>query len=281
MIRRILALCLAVGLAAPGAAAQAPPVVNDAEVAKGIREAEDGDYDSALLTLDAAANRLAREGGRTADLTQAYVYSGIAYVAKNLLTAAQARFRDALTQSPDLRLSPGAFPPRVVELFEQARQELARSASGAKPTAAAPAPAAAPEKKAGGSRKALIFVGVGAAVAGGVGIALSQGGSDPRSRPPGRQSEMHNGVLNPGGDDHFTITARPGMLDATLTTTEPRARPRLSVTQGSTGGALVVQQTSAPTAQVSATVTAQVYVIHVENFGERVPMPYMLTINYP
>ena len=274
MLRRVACVCLSLVLTTRGIAqAQPAPLVKDREVAKGIRQGQEGDYESAILTLDAAANRLAAAGGQVSDLTQAYVYLGIAYLAKNHQTAALARFRDALAQTPSLRLRPDEFPPRVIELFEQARQEAGR-------TALSPTSGPATANKGGGSRKGLVLAGAGLAAAAGIGLAVAGGGGGEGTTSGDRRTETFTGTLAAGGDDHFNVIARDGIIDATLSTTEARTRPRLSVTAGSLGGTLVAQ-IAGPLAQVSATVTAGTYFFHVENSGERVPMPYTLTVIYP
>ena len=108
-------------------AADAPG--RDPEVAKGIAEGETGEYDSAILRLDRAAQRLSGQTPRRDDAVQAYVYLAVAYLAKGLKASARSRFRDALALDGSLRLSPETFSPRVVEAFEEARSQTAPSAS--------------------------------------------------------------------------------------------------------------------------------------------------------
>ena len=157
MPRRLLSFTLAAILACPvGAWAQADP--SDPQILEGVRQVEDGDYDPAILTLDTAARRLAGEPARARELAQAYLYLGIAYLGKAHEAAAKAKFREAVKQDHDLSLSPDKFPPKVIDLFEAAREE-ARSEATEKPAAvpspaAAPAstPAASPQKKGGGGK---------------------------------------------------------------------------------------------------------------------------------
>lgn len=195
-----------VGLLAPAQgqpAASPPPVLlaSDAEVTTGIELVEAGEYNKAILTLDNAARRLAQDPAQTSDLSQAYLYLGIAYLGKGHEAAARARFREALACAKDLSLSPGQYPPKVIDLFEAARDDNARRAAEAarvtpttpaseptpsvtEPSTTAPPPAAPAERR-GGSRKWLIGGGVAAAaVVGGV-VAASAGGDEgggPRSR---------------------------------------------------------------------------------------------------
>ena len=158
-LRVLLALVLA---ASPsGLMAQAPP--RDADVLAGMKQVDDGDYDRAILTLDNAARRLAGDPAKAADLSQAYLYLGIAYIGKGHEAAAKAKFREALKQIKDLTLSPEKFPPKVIDAFEEAKHEEATAA-------AEPAP------KKGGSKKAIVIGGVAAAAAVGVAVAAGGGG---------------------------------------------------------------------------------------------------------
>ena len=74
-------LCLVLGLALPASQAIAQ-ATTDADVARGIRQIEDGDIDSGIVTLDIAVRRLLGDPAKVRDLTQAYLYLGIGYVAK-------------------------------------------------------------------------------------------------------------------------------------------------------------------------------------------------------
>lgn len=163
-MRRVLAGALALALAAP-AGAQAPAGA-DPEVVRGVQQVEEGDYDAAILTLDNAARRLAAAGAHTRELSQAYLYLGVAYVGKGHEAAAKAKFREAVMQLRDLTLSPDKFPPKVIDLFEAARDEVQRT------PAAAPA-AAAPAHK-GGGKKVLLIGALGAVAAGGAVVALKK-----------------------------------------------------------------------------------------------------------
>ena len=180
MARKLLCLVLAWGLlgAAGPLPAQAPP--RDEELSKGIRQADEGDYDAAIVTLDAVSRRMAAEKAAPKELAQAYLYLGIAYLGRSHELSARARFVDALLQDRELTLTPDRFAPKVIEIFESARREVlgarppAGSAASPPPTAATEAPA-----KKGGSKTALILLGVGGAAAAGVAIAAGgkSGGS--------------------------------------------------------------------------------------------------------
>ena len=179
------AACVLVALlgAAPaGRVAAAETPVADPEVAKGIAEVDDGEYDAAILRLDAAARRLTSQLDRRDDLVQAYVYLAVAYLAKGHETAARNRFRDALALDRTLRLGPEKFSPRVVDLFEQARDAMS---AGPTPAPGASVPPPPPAKR--GSK--------------GLGTLLQQ---------------TFTG-LSPGSNQFFDVTVRTrGTLQVTL-----------------------------------------------------------------
>jgi hypothetical protein len=169
--RNALGALLALGLlgAVPVDAAQAPAGV-DPEVAKGIALVDEGDYDTAIVTLDGAARRLAVDGTKVKDLSQAYLYLGIAYVGKGHEAAAKAKFREAVSRIRDLTLSADRYPPKVIDLFEAAKEEARRDGTGPSSAGRTPAPAEMEER--GGGGKKVLLIGGGAAVAGGAAFLL-------------------------------------------------------------------------------------------------------------
>jgi len=194
--------------------AQAPPA--DAEVAAGMKQVDDGDYDRAILTLDNAARRLAGDPARAAELSQAYLYLGIAYIGKGHEAAAKAKFREALKQIKDLTLSPEKFPPKVIDAFEEAKHEAATAA-------AEPAPVG----KKGGSKKALVIGGLAAAAAVGVAVAAGGGGDSSSAGGGGTgtgsggglQTLSFTGTLpNAGGSYECKqiVATRSGTMEARL-----------------------------------------------------------------
>jgi hypothetical protein len=171
-------LCLLSTLALLGAgplAAQTPAAKVDAEVAKGIKQVDEGDYDAAIVTLDGAARRLSADKTRVKDLSQAYLYLGIAYVGKGHEAAAKAKFREAVGQIKDLSLSADRYPPKVINLFEAAKEEASRTAAVRPRT---PAAQGEPEAEKGGGSKKLLLIGGGAAAAGAGGYLLLKGDED-------------------------------------------------------------------------------------------------------
>jgi len=113
-------------------------------------------------------------------------------------------------------------------------------------------------------------------------VMLSACGSSPTTPGDTRQSKTFTGVVILGGDDHFSVVSSGNAtLLATLTTTESRAKPRLSITEQTQTGALIAQDSRATSVQLSVDAKAITYVFHVETFGDDVPMPYTLTVVYP
>ena len=191
---------------------------DDPELARGITLVDDGDYDSAILTLDTVARRLAADPGRTRDLSQAYLYLGIAYMGKGHEAAARAKFKEAVQQIKDLTLSPDKFPPKVIDVFESAKQEANATA------AAAPVPM---KEKKGGSGK-LLLIGGGVAAAAGVALAAGGGGGGGGATATTQPSDGRNRLefsgrlpnAQGGSYDNYTIVAtRPGTLEARVTWT--------------------------------------------------------------
>lgn len=154
-----VACALAVLCAIP-AIAQIP--TPETEVARGIQQVRDGDFEGAIVTLDAAVAALKSEPGRSRPLlVQAYINLGVAHVALDHEEPAQRAFREALALEPNLRVGTDRFSPKVVRTFDAAREAATRERAAARP------------KK--GNRTALIVGGVAAAAAGGVVLATRGG----------------------------------------------------------------------------------------------------------
>jgi len=291
VLRRTLALVLAASLSFPSLVL-AQSAATDAEVQRGTRQVEDGDYDAAIVTLDAAARRLTADPSRARDLSQAYLYLGIAYIGKGHEAAAKAKFREAVAQIKDLTLSPDKFPPKVIDLFEAARAEERAQATPAPAAAPTPVPAGAGKKS--GSGKTLLIVGGLALVGGGVALAAGGGGSTggggatptTTTLPPApRSTQTFSGTLADQEQRGFTVTAtRAGTLDAMLTWQDRSIRLSLDCqleappyTQCGTSN-----RTSDTTAGLSATVIQTSYLIVVGNYTRRDGTePFTLTVQYP
>ena len=284
MLRKALSGVLALGLlGAPSpTTAQSPP--SDAELVKGIRQVDEGDYDAAIVTLDAASRRLAGDPGQVADLSQAYLYLGIAYVGKGHEAAAKAKFREAVRQIRDLVLSTDKYPPKVIDLFEAAREEVNRTSP--EPTAS-PAPGAAPAapKKTGGSSKGLIIGGVLLAGAGAA-VAVAGGGGSSNSAPTDtRNSQVFTGNLPAQDIRGFTVTAsKAGTLQATLTWQDRGISLTMDCQENSPPYAACGRsnRTTDTSAQLTTPVTQKEYDIVISNFNDRPgDEPFTLTVRYP
>ena len=196
MSTRFVALLLVVAVGLAPAATALQQASADAELKEGIRQAQLGDFEKAVVTLDAAARRLAAEGGRSRDLARAYVYLSIAYLGLSQEQKAKAQFLEALKADTDMQFDEGEFPPKVLEFFESAREEAVAEGvvpRAPPPSAETPEPAtstaaAEPEEKGGGSKKLLLIGGGVAAVAV---IAAAAGGGGDGGSPPCRTSKRY------------------------------------------------------------------------------------------
>ena len=213
MLRRVLSLGLTLGLLALASGAAAQGAATDPEVLKGITQAEQGDYDAAIFTLDTAARRLAGDATKTSDLSQAYLYLGIAYFGKGHEAAAKAKFKEAIRQFRDISLSAEQYPPKIIDLFESAREEAGAPAP-------APSPAVQPQEKKKGSKMPLILIGVGGAAAAGVAVAAGGGGGDEGSD---LRTENFTGTVELAEwCRHYTISVQAsGIFEANLTWQQP------------------------------------------------------------
>lgn len=182
MLKRwvVLLLVMALGMPQAGLAADV-----DTDLATGVRQAQEGDFENAVTTLDSVVRRLTGQPNRAKDLARAYTYLSIAYLGLSQEQTAKAKFLEAWKAEPGMELSPREFPPRILEFFEEARREAGVSAPAPRATPT-PRPAATPEpeEKKGGSKTVPILIGV--AVLGGVGAALAMGGDggDPPTPNP-------------------------------------------------------------------------------------------------
>ena len=285
MRNRALALFIVLGLATTGSS---QPPIADADVRRGIALVDEGEYDSAILTLDGAVRRLAADKGHsTRDLAEAYFYLGVAYLGKGHETSAKARFREAVQQARDMSPSPEKFPPRVIELFEKAKEESRAEMSAATSPAA---PGAAAPKKKGGSGKALLVVGGVAAVGGGAALALGGGGGGGAASTtpdaPALQTFTGSGTIPDGDQRYFTFVAsRAGTAEATITW-QDRAmnlplgcqfqNPPYRECPGT------YNRTTDTTGRYTTSVVQDSYLISVSNYeGRGGEEPFTITIRYP
>jgi hypothetical protein len=160
--RSLAVLALSAFACGPLAPVQAQDAPSDPEVEAGVRQVQEGDFETAVITLEAASRRLLRDAGSSVLRTRAALHLGVAYVALDQRGSAKARFKDALALDPSLRLTTERYSPKVVGVFEEARRER---------LAEAPAP---PGRK----RSRVPWVVGGAAVVGGGVVLATRGGGE-------------------------------------------------------------------------------------------------------
>ncbi len=152
------ALVLLLGLALP-VSGQQPAQTGDDDLASGIRQVREGDFEVAIVTLEGVARRLEADGGRPRAAAEARLFLGVAQVALGQLDAARASFRAALVSYPDLTASEAQFSPKVIRVFDQARAELH------------------PQRRSKGSKTPIVVAGVVGAAAATVAIIAASGSS--------------------------------------------------------------------------------------------------------
>jgi hypothetical protein len=284
MLRLASALGLLVVLAGSVPLAAQPPAF-DAEVTKGMRQVDDGDYDGAIVTLDSAARRLAKDPARVRDLSQSYVYLGIAYVGKGHDAAAKAKFREALAGAKDLTLSADQFPPKVVNLFEQAREDAARADAGSR------------EGKKGGGGKGLLIGGLVAAAGGGVALAAGGGGggsstpagsSAPGATPSGPPvSNRFEGFLTQGQSSALVALPEAGSAgswQANLDWCAAGTEVRMFVIDAQTRAGVAETRLTGPNASIAQWTGEARKRYEVELFlqeGGAAECSYVLTVQHP
>jgi hypothetical protein len=219
----LLAALLGIGGALPTYAQASDP-----EVERGVRQAQEGESEQAIVTLQGVLPRLVERKAPARDIARIHVFLGVAHLGLNDPTAAKTSFLEAIRIDPALRLSSEEYPPRVVRAFEEARRSAppatvapaaAPPTTAAAPTAppgTAPATPSAPQpskvepaaKKKGASKLPLVLLGVGA-VGGGVALAAGGGGggtstpssptTTPVTTPPAPTGSVNVIATNPPG----------------------------------------------------------------------------------
>ena len=130
-----------------------------------MRQVEEGDFEGAVASLEAAIPRLRGDPARVRLLVQADIQLAVAHTALDHTAEAVQAFSEALTLDPNLRLDPQRFSPKVLRALETAREQAARRAAG--PV----------ERKSSSGRKAAIIGGV-AVVAGTATVLALRGGTE-------------------------------------------------------------------------------------------------------
>jgi hypothetical protein len=286
LAHRLLALLVVLGLAVN---APAQPVVADAEVKRGIALVDDGEYDSAIIVLDGAVRRLgATPGHAMNDLAEAYFYLGVAYLGKGQETSAKARFREAVKQAHDMSPSPEKFPPRVIELFEKAREESTAETKAAAPATTATAAAPAEKKKGGG--KGLLIGGAVVLVGGGVALAAggggdSGGGTDSTSPSAPQTFNASGSVADQEQQGYTFVASKAGTMEATITWQDRNVGLTMACQLNDppyTGCSGTYNRLSDTSGRYTGPVTPTTYLVVVENFSGRAGSePFTITIRYP
>jgi hypothetical protein len=194
MMRRSAILLLAASTALH--AAEGP----ESALSAGIALVKQGDFEGAVVKLDAAARGLQGDTMRSGSLTDAYLFLGIAYVELNQELNAKAKFREVLKVDPKRRLPETEYSQQVIRVFEAARLELY------------------PKKK-NRFLPILLIAGGGTAAAGAVVAATS--GDDPTTTAPAATTTttVPSGGGGGGGTTTTTAPPDPGVPTTTTTTT--------------------------------------------------------------
>ncbi|HUG52367.1 MAG TPA: tetratricopeptide repeat protein [Vicinamibacteria bacterium] len=124
-----VALALSLGLAVAAAAQGTDP-----DLARGMRQVQEGYLDDAVATLDGVVRRLSGSPARQRDLAQAYLWLGIAHAQLDAEKAARASFREALRLDPTVALAEG-WPPKVLRVFAAAQGDAGPAAPSLGPAA--------------------------------------------------------------------------------------------------------------------------------------------------
>ena len=156
----------------------------DAELARGIRQVEDGELEEAVTTLDGVVRRLPTQRGAERDLATAHLYLAMAHLGLSRIEQAKAEVREAWKSDRRLVLDPKRYPPTIIKFFDEAKQD--QGAAAPTPTAAQPpstTTSGGKEGGKGGGKGILIALGV-VGVGAGVAVAAGGGGGEAAPSPP-------------------------------------------------------------------------------------------------
>lgn len=192
MRRAVCGLLIFTCGALPAATAQETTPSAESGVATGVRQVEEGDFEGAVASLEAAIPRLRGDPQRLRLLVQADIQLAVAHTALDHGPQAVQAFSEAITLDPNLRLDPQRFSPKVLRALETAREQAARRT-------ATPAPA----RKSSG--RTALLVGGGAAVAAGV-VAIVARGNGRSGVPTFTGARFGTPALNcPNGSDNLHL----------------------------------------------------------------------------
>lgn len=177
MPARSLAVLLALATLSGGSVPAGGPSDRDEALAAGIALVKDGDFENAVVTLDAAVRRL-EAAGRSAEAAQAFLFLGVAYLELDQEALARGKFAQALARRPQMSLDPGEFSPQVIRTFEATRQEALPTES------VAPARQSAEQRSRARPAAPYLILGGAALAAGGIALASGGDGGPPPSPNP-------------------------------------------------------------------------------------------------
>src|SRR5258708_11530729 len=123
-------LILACGALPAGATAQETTASAESGIATGVRQVEEGDFEGAVATLEAAIARLRGDPQRVRLLVQADIQLAVAHTALDHTAEAVQALAEAITLDPNLRLPPDRYSPKVLRALETAREQAARRIAG-------------------------------------------------------------------------------------------------------------------------------------------------------
>ena len=244
---RLPAVLLSALLAvSPGLTFQAPSPAPapSGDLEKGIQLARDGDFEGAVVELDAAVRALRELPARKDDLVRGLVYLATAYLQLDQELSARARLREAITLDPKLELSPREFSPQLLRVFEAVRADaglpaaspapnpspIASPIASTPPRSPRPSPSPSPAKR----RGAAIWIIGGGVAAAGAAAAVAAGGGGGGSAGTTTTTAPIGGVTTttaPPGTTTTTTTTAPSPTTTTTTTTTttlPPCRPTIS-----------------------------------------------------
>lgn len=203
MQQRVVVAACAAALLALIAVPNAAAAERDPGLDRGIRHVEAGEWKQALVDLSDVVRRLGKDKTRAAEVAEACLYSGLAYVGLGETSPAISQFAQALMRRPQIRIPPERETRAALDAFEVARRE-----------AVAPAAARLPGKK-----SPVPFIAAGAVVVAGAGVAVAAGG--------GSSSAVRDNPIPPA----FAATGATGTPQLLLVSAVPPSSSTIALRQ--------------------------------------------------
>lgn len=199
----------------------------DGELARGKELLRQGEYDQAAVVLDRVTRRLGTNAKAAREAASAHVHLALAYVGLAQDTLARANFKEALRRDPSIQLTASDQSPKVLELFQTAKDELAREKL-----------LNASSKK--GGSKAPLVIGLAALGAGGAAIGLKGGGGGGGDTPSGSSGTP----ITTGCPSPITVASASISRGATVSMSSPQTLT-LTLNLAATGNGLTTSGTVA------------------------------------